>query len=235
MANLDRGQSPSEKHKEGAAQLAELNEQIKKHSEQVAKKHEEAKEVVEEIESLADLEIAAVIGNDEGYTPYGTPEWYEQEYVKQLPPPLRSLISPDARNEIEKLVKPMDIGDILLAQAEQLVPVIRGSFYVSFRVLTTDEEIHVEDLVAGGSAISQKQAVSLINLYRLALSVTSIADDRLPEHRKKDGTVDPAVVQSRISRMRRQANPITVLMTTHLGWFDRRVYATLAGEALKNG
>lgn len=235
MADLNRGQTPGEKHRENAAQLAELNEAIRRQTEEAKKRQEEEVAKVEETETLADKEIAAVIGNAEGYAPYDTPDWYEQEYVKRLPPPLRKLVSPKAREELEKSLPSIDVGDILLAQASQVVPVIRGSLNVTYRVLTTEEEICVEDMIADGPAMSQKQALSSINVYRLAISVTAIGDDRLPEHRTKDGNINKAVIEKKIERIKKQANPITVLMTQHLGWFDRRVYSALAGESLKNG
>jgi hypothetical protein len=235
MADLGRGQSPAQKHKENAAQLAELNEAIKKHTAEQAEMKKEAMEQVEEKEDLADKEVREVLGDDQGYAPYGTPEYYEREYVKQLPPPLRKLISPEAREEVAEQVKSLDIGDILLAQAEQTVPIIRGSLYATFRVLTTDEEICVEDMIADSKVMSQKQALSAINVFRLAVSMVGLADDRMPEHRKSDGTIDKDVVMRKIAKIKQQANPITMLLTCHLGWFDRRVYAALAGESLKNG
>lgn len=235
MANLNRSQTPSEKHKQNAAQFAELNKAIEEHSKKIEETRAVVEEAKEEREDAADKEVEEVLGNDEGYAPYGTPEWYEQEYVKQLPPPLRALISPDARKKLEATLPELDIGDILLAQAEQNVPIIPGKFSATFRVLTTDEEIYVEDLISQDKAVTQKQVVSLINVFRLAMSITEIGGDRLPEHRKKDGTIDKDIVKKRIMRIRMQANPLTVLLTTHLGWWDRRVYAALAGDSLKNG
>ena len=87
------------------------------------------------------------------------------------------------------------------------------------------------DDVDGG----EKQIMNASQVFRLAMSMTDLGGSPLPEHRKSDGTVDGDVFRKRVAFVKKQANPITTLLTTHLGWFDRRIYAALSPDSLKNG
>lgn len=122
-----------------------------------------------------------------------------------------------------------------------MVPIIPDVFEPTFRQLNAREDVFSKrktwEIVKeeAGEDTSQAYYDTVIGLVSVALSVTEINDEELPDHRDKDGDVDERVFDKKFDDLMRRPFVVLQDLWFNFTWFDDRVREKLSIESLGNG
>jgi hypothetical protein len=149
------------------------------------------------------------------------------------------LMSQKRREEIEKGLKPLDIGDMVMKrEIVQTIPVIPGKFEVTLRTFSQRENLwilrYIFDFPGSGLYISE-----LINTCRLVCGLVAINGAYLPDHRKDVGLPTETIIKEDFERKFFHVAGFPVQFVADMSvqsiWFQDRIDKLFTADALKNG
>jgi len=153
---------------------------------------------------------------------------------------LRSmLMSQKRREEIEKRLKPLDIGDMIMKrELTQTIPVIPDKLEVTLRTFSQRENLWILKYIYDfpGSALYIQE---LINTCRLVCGLVAINGSFFPDHRKDAGQNSETIIKEDFEKKFFHVASFPVQLVADLSvqslWFQDRVEKLFTVETLKNG
>jgi len=153
---------------------------------------------------------------------------------------LRStLMSQRRRDEIEKRLKPIDIGDMVMKrEIAQNIPIIPGQLEVTLRTFSQRENLWVLRYIYDfpGSALYLQE---LLNTCRLVCGLVAVNGAYLPDHRKDAGQSTETIIKEDFEKKFFHVTSFPVQLVADLSvqsiWFQDRIDKLFTVENLKNG
>ena len=151
------------------------------------------------------------------------------------------------KKKIEGRLSDMSFDSLVQhGELRQLVPIRPGVLEVEFRSYSAGEEMFLRGEIydtgkkKGVNARSLNNASmshveSMISLYNVALSVTSINSKKLPEHLLENGEVDRDKFYEKVRFIEAMPAVIVGDIVTNWRWFQERLQKLVTVENLKNG
>lgn len=150
-----------------------------------------------------------------------------------------TLMSQKRRDDIEKRLKPLDIGDMIMKrELTQVIPIIPEKFEVTLRTFTQRENLWILRYVYDfpGSALYFQE---LLNTCRLVCGLIAVNGAYLPDHRKDAGQPTETIEKGDFEKKFSQVVSFPVQLVADLSvqsvWFQDRVDKLFTVDALKNG
>lgn len=149
------------------------------------------------------------------------------------------LMSQKRRDDIEKRLKPLDIGDMVMKrELTQTVPIIPDKLEVTLRTFSQRENLWILKYIFDfpGSALYIQE---LINTCRLVCGLVAINGAYLPDHRKDVGLPTETIIKEDFEKKLFHVTSFPVQLVADLSvqsiWFQDRVDKLFTVDALKNG
>lgn len=149
------------------------------------------------------------------------------------------LMSQKRRDEIEKRLKPLDLGDMVMKrEITQIIPIIPDKLEVTLRTFNQRENLWILKYIfdfPGSSLYIQE----LINTCRLVCSLVAINGAYLPDHRKDVGMPTETIIKEDFEKKFFHVASFPVQLVADMSvqsiWFQDRVDKLFTVDALKNG
>ena len=149
------------------------------------------------------------------------------------------LMSQKRRDDIEKRLKPLDIGDMVMKrELTQTISVIPGRLEVTLRTFSQRENLWILKYIYDhpGSALYIQE---LINTCRLVCGLVAINGAYLPDHRKDIGQPGETIIKEDFEKKFFHVTSFPVQLVADFSvqsiWFQDRVDKLFTVDALKNG
>lgn len=145
----------------------------------------------------------------------------------------------EQRDIIEKRLKPLDIGDLIInGFVEQAVPILPDKFFPTFRSMTGEEDLVLKRLI-----MEESRSVTGIDRYLLdkhafmttVLGVVKINGNPLPSHQNERGEFDEKKFWTKFNKMVKLPFHMLTSLGVNYYWFDLRVRRLFRAETLGNG
>jgi hypothetical protein len=144
------------------------------------------------------------------------------------------LANKERREQIEARCEPMDLMDLLVnREARQIVPIIPGKYFPSFRTMGGDEDLEVKRLMSVERGSTQYM-LSKLTLMNLVCGLYSINGKVLPSHQDKDGEFDVDLFKAKFKNVIKYPMQVLSDLAVNYTWFDRRVRSLIALEPIKD-
>ena len=140
------------------------------------------------------------------------------------------------RKYVEKLLKPLDIGELLsVGRVEQDVPIADGVI-ATFRSTVGREELFIKNRISlEDERSSDMYLQSKLGILVLTSGVVCINDRPLPDHINEKLEVDKELFDEKFERVLNLPTPLLTELSINHTWFQERVQGLLTFGALKNG
>jgi hypothetical protein len=149
------------------------------------------------------------------------------------------MMSTKRREDIEKRLKPLDIGDMVMKrELTQTVPIIPGRLEVTLRTFSQRENLWILRYIYDhpGSALYIQE---LINTCRLVCGLVAVNGAYLPDHRKDVGLPTETIIKEDFEKKFFHVVSFPVQLVADFSvqslWFQDRVDKLFTVDALKNG
>lgn len=149
------------------------------------------------------------------------------------------LMGQKRREEIEKRLKPLDIGDMIMKrELTQVIPIIPDKFEITLRTFNQRENLWILRYIYDfpGSALYIQE---LINTCRLVCGLVAINGAYLPDHRKDPGQSTETIIKEDFEKKFFHVASFPVQLVADFSvqsiWFQERVDKLFTVDALKNG
>jgi hypothetical protein len=149
------------------------------------------------------------------------------EKVKNL------LANKERREAIEARCEPLDLMDLLVnREVRQVVPIIPGKYFPTFRTMRGDEDLEVKRLISRETS-STTFVLSKMTLMNLTCGLYAVNGKVLPSHMKEDEFNIDAFMEKYKSMAK---YPMQVLsdLAVNYTWFDNRVRKLISVDAIKD-
>lgn len=150
-----------------------------------------------------------------------------------------SLMSQKRRDEIEKRLKPLDIGDMVMKrELTQTIPIIPGKLEITLRTFTQKENLWILKYIFDfpGSALYIQE---LINTCRLVCGLVAVNGSYFPDHRKDAGQSGETIIKEDFEKKFSHVASFPVQLVADFSvqsiWFQDRIDKLFTVDALKNG
>jgi len=151
----------------------------------------------------------------------------------------RGLTSKKRRKEIEKGLKPLNIGDMVVKrEIVQNVPIIPNQLIYTFRTFNQSEHLFCLQYVYEnpGSAV---YAEELLNTCKLVCALVAVNEAPLPDHRDHQGTDKEVVSKEKFEKKMHHVaslpTPLVADLSLNIMWFMDRVNNLFSADTIKNG
>ena len=141
------------------------------------------------------------------------------------------------KNAIEKRLKPLDFGEVLMGRATQPVPIIPGKFSVTYRMITAGHRgALAREMNRKHGVENTPEAAYYSQLVSLACTISALQDQEIsdPLIRSK-GEFDAKTLAANVQIVGNLPDTVFFLVWFNHQWFQVRVQDMLTMEALKNG
>lgn len=147
------------------------------------------------------------------------------------------LNNPKQKELIESRLKPMDVGDIVVkGYVEQVVPIQPGTFEVTFKSLTTEEDLALKRLIGEDMTNMELSDVYIrdkFSMMAVICSIVAVGDRKLPTHLDAEGNFDDDKFWKKFTQVTKFPFQMIAALGIHYYWFDMRVRALF--EMVGNG
>lgn len=158
---------------------------------------------------------------------------------------LREMMTRDLLNNeeqraiVEKAVTPLDLSELITkGHVEQVVPIIPGRFYPTFRSLSAGDDLALKRMImeeSGEIEVNSRYLIDKFALMSVAASTYAINNNPLPEYWDSRGTFDRALFLKKFEFILKQPFHMIAALSIHSFWFDIRVRKLFVAEKLGNG
>lgn len=149
------------------------------------------------------------------------------------------LLSEERRKRIEKKLKPLDIGDMIMKrEVQQTIDIVPGKLSLTLRTFSQRENLWVLKYIFNypGSTFYTQE---LLDTCKLVCGIVAINGALLPEHRKDVGLptedVDQESFEAKMFHLASFPIQFVADMSVQSLWFQNRVNRMFGLDALKNG
>lgn len=143
------------------------------------------------------------------------------------------LANKERREAIEARCEPLDLMELLVnREIRQVVPIVPGRYYPTFRTIRGDEDLEVKRLIAKETS-STTFVLSKMTLLNLTCGLYAINGKILPDHMKEDEFDHDAFMVKYKSIYK---YPLQVLadLAVNFTWFDNRVRKLISVDTIKD-
>lgn len=145
----------------------------------------------------------------------------------------------DQRAIVEAAVKPMDISDLITqGYILQVVPIIPGKFYPTFRSASAEDDLSLKRLLmeeSGEIEANSRYLVDKFALMTVAAMTYAINNNPLPDYRNAQGDFDRKLFLTKFNYLIKQPFHMLAALAVHSFWFEIRVRKLFVAEKLGNG
>lgn len=214
------------------ADLEKLNQGMKEYAE---KQQQEAQELPKPAEDIKP------VGSDKGVSVDDVKELVEQmddfeldSYAKMLDDD--ELNSKKRQEAIEGRCKSMDLVDLITTgEVHQRVPIVPGKFEVTYRSVTSGEDLEVKRLLYNIRKEVPRYQVDAYSIMSLTLAIHAINGHPLPTHNDESGNFSEPKFRSKFELVKKYPLQMVADLGVNYIWFDKRVRDLFTVEALGNG
>jgi len=144
------------------------------------------------------------------------------------------LANKQRKESIESRCEPMDLMDLLVnKECRQVVPIIPGKYYPTFRTMGGDEDLEVKRLISTERS-STTFVLAKMTLMNLTCGLYSLNNKTLASHLDKEGNFDPALFDVKFKSIIKYPMQVLADLAVNYIWFDRRVRELISVETLKD-
>lgn len=150
-----------------------------------------------------------------------------------------TLMSQHRRDAIEKRLKPLDIGDMVMKrELQQTIPIIPGQLECTLRTFSQRENLWILKYIFNfpGSALYIQE---LINTCRLVCGLVALNGSYFPDHRKNAGQATEEIIKEDFEKKFFHVTSLPVQLVADLSvqsmWFQDRIDKLFTVDTLKNG
>lgn len=144
------------------------------------------------------------------------------------------LANKQRKEAIEARCEPMDLMELLVnKECRQIVPIIPGKYYPTFRTMGGDEDLEVKRLV-GNERGSTTFVLAKMTLMNLACGLYALNGKPLSSHLDKNGSFDKELFEDKLKGIMKYPMQVLADLAVNYTWFDRRVRDLISVESIKD-
>jgi hypothetical protein len=144
------------------------------------------------------------------------------------------LANKERRDLIESRCEPMDLMSLLVdREVRQVVPIIPGKYYPTFRSCGGDEDLEIKRMIAKEQS-STTYVLAKMTIMQLTCGLFALNNKPLPSHLDKDGNFDEVAFKEKLKNLLKYPVQVLADLAVNYTWFDRRVRALISFEAIKD-
>jgi len=149
---------------------------------------------------------------------------------------VKSLLANKERREIiEGRCEPMDITSLIVdRELRQVVPIIPGKYYPTYRLPSGEEDLEVKRILAKETTTAANYLLAKLSLMQLTCGLFAINGKPLAAHLDADGNFSQTAFEAKYKNVVKY--PITVLadLALNYNWFEQRTKKLLSFDAIKD-
>lgn len=144
------------------------------------------------------------------------------------------LANKERRESIESRCEPMDLMELLInKEARQVVPIIPGKYYPTFRTIGGDEDLEIKRIISKEVG-STTYILGKMTLMSLTCGLYALNGKVLPSHQNKDGDFDQEAFFAKFKGIMKYPMQVLSDLAVNYTWFDRRVRGLIALDPVKD-
>lgn len=145
------------------------------------------------------------------------------------------LANKERRESIEGRCEPMDLMDLLVnKEVRQVVPIIPGKYYPTFRSVGGDEDLEVKRILSKETTNSPSYLLAKMTLMNLTCALYALNGKVLASHQDKEGDFDGEAFKAKYKSLIKYPLQVLTDLAVNYTWFDRRVRSLIAIEPIKD-
>lgn len=135
---------------------------------------------------------------------------------------------------IESRCEPMDLMDLIInKEIRQVVPIMPGKYYPTFRSIGGDEDLEVKRLLSSAKG-SSTYLLSRMTLMNLTCGLYALNGKELQSHLDKNGDFSEELFDAKFKNITKYPMSVLMDLAVNYTWFDERTKQLVALENIKD-
>jgi hypothetical protein len=144
------------------------------------------------------------------------------------------LANKERRDSIESRCEPMDLMDLIInKEIRQVVPIVPGKYYPTFRTMGGDEDLEVKRLLSSERG-SSTYVLSKMTLMNLTCGLYALNGKVLASHQDKDGDFSKEAFDVKFKSITKYPMQVLTDLAINYTWFDERTKKLTVIENIKD-